>query len=59
MNFPPMRALEFIRSYVIFKLGHNQINQLKTTIDIEVYWNRNSSVWAIWAVRAVRKKEWI
>ena len=23
------------------------------------FWNMNSSVWAVWAVGAVRKKEWI
>ena len=31
INFPPMRALEFITGHVIFKLRYNQICQLKTT----------------------------
>ena len=31
INFPPMRALEFITGHVIFKLHYNQIYQMKTT----------------------------
>ena len=31
INFPPIRALEFITGHVIFKLHYNQIDQLKTT----------------------------
>ena len=30
INFPPMRALEFIIDHVIFKICYNQIDQLKT-----------------------------
>ena len=32
IDFPPMRALEFIESHVIFKLLYNQLYQMKTTI---------------------------
>ena len=32
MNFPPMKALEFITGHVIFKLRYNQIYQMKTTL---------------------------
>ena len=31
INFPPMRALKFIRGYVIIKLRYDQIYQMKTT----------------------------
>ena len=31
INFPPMRALEFIKGHVIFKLSYDQIYQMKTT----------------------------
>ena len=37
INFPPMRALEFITGHVIFKLCYNQIYQLKTTNKDFVY----------------------
>ena len=33
INFPPMRALKYITSHVIFKLRYNQIYQMKTPID--------------------------
>ena len=33
INFPPMRALEFIAGHVIFKLHYDQIYQMKTTLD--------------------------
>ena len=30
------------------------------TVDlVAAFWNMNSSVWAIWAAQAVRKKKWI
>ena len=32
INFPPMRALEFISGHVTFKLRYNHIYQLKTTL---------------------------
>ena len=31
IHFPPIRALEFIRGHVIFKLCNDQIYQMKTT----------------------------
>ena len=31
INFPPMRALQFITDHVTFKLHYNQIYQMKTT----------------------------
>ena len=31
INFPPMRALQFITDHVIFKLRYDQIYQMKTT----------------------------
>ena len=34
INFPPMRALEFLTSHLIFKLHYNQIYQLEMTIVI-------------------------
>ena len=34
INFPPMRALEFITGHVTFKLWYNQIYQMKTIMDI-------------------------
>ena len=33
MNFPPMRALEFITGRVTFKLHYDQIYQMKTTLE--------------------------
>ena len=33
-----MRALEFIRGHVIFKLRYNQIYQLKTTFICQEWW---------------------
>ena len=35
INFPPMRALEFITGHMIFKLRYNQIYQLKTKVKIK------------------------
>ena len=32
INFPPMRALQFITDHVIFKLRYNHINQMKTPL---------------------------
>ena len=32
INFPPMRALQFITDHVIFKFRYNQIYQMKTTM---------------------------
>ena len=32
IDFPPMRALEFIRGHMIFKLCYDQIYQMKTTL---------------------------
>ena len=44
-----MRALEFIRGHVIFKLRYNQIYQLKTTLMIlslkPLFWAKKVVIW--------------
>ena len=39
MNFPPMRALQFITDHVIFKLCFNQIYQMKNPQQAQINQN--------------------
>ena len=45
MNFPPMRALEFITGYVIYNPAYTYRFQLKTTIVLVLlYWDKTDKL---------------
>ena len=50
-----MRALEFIRGHVIFKLRYNQIYQMKTTIIIRIV----SQIYMEFMLPTLLSKEWV